>query len=216
MSEPTLDFFQPDTSAPTSGRSCPLSVTSGSLFGCIVADPPWDYPEGFATQSRSPGRWSGPIKTKPLPYPSMTVEEIKALPVAALAAPDCRLWLWTTNRYLPAAFDVMAAWGFDYRQTLVWHKSDGNMGGSVAPCSAEFLLVGVRGQPRCEKRLPSAVVKLPQSKRHSKKPEEWLWMIEQTTAANRLEMFARRKRSGWHLWGNEIADGVAPSSANSD
>lgn len=185
-----------------------LGAAHGSAFRCIVADPPWDYPEGFATQSRSPGHWSGTIDTKPLPYPSMTLEAIRALPVREMAAPDCRLWLWTTNRYLPAAFGAMEAWGFEYRQTLVWHKSDGNMGGSVAPNSAEFLLVGVRGNPPCLKRLSSAVVKLPQSKRHSKKPVEWNWLIEQTDEGPRLEMFARRSRPGWHVWGNELANDV--------
>lgn len=199
----TFDFESEPQRAPS--HSCPAPC---SAFRSIVADPPWDYPEGFATQSRSPGKWSGPIATKPLPYPSMTLEEIRALPVREMAAPDCRLWLWTTNRYLPSAFGVMEAWGFEYRQTLVWHKLDGNMGGSVAPNSAEFLLVGVRGNPPCLKRLPAAVVKLPQSKRHSKKPVEWNWLIEQTDEGPRLEMFARRSRPGWHVWGNEIANDV--------
>lgn len=192
----------------SSGRPPAFGAAHGSAFRCVVADPPWEYPEGFATQSRSPGKWEGEIKCKPLPYPSMTVEEIAALPVREMAAADCRLWLWTTNRYLPAAFGVMESWGFEYRQTLVWHKSDGNMGGSVAPNSAEFLLVGVRGNPPCKKRLPAAVVKLPQSKRHSKKPVEWQWLIEQTDDGPRLEMFARRKRPGWHAWGNELANDV--------
>jgi N6-adenosine-specific RNA methylase IME4 len=196
------------TASETEKRGGCSSPAICSAFRCIVADPPWEYPEGFATQSRSPGKWSGPIDTKPLPYPSMTLEAIRALPVREMAAPDCRLWLWTTNRYLPAAFGVMEAWGFEYRQTLVWHKSDGNMGGSVAPNSAEFLLVGVRGNPPCVKRLPAAVVKLPQSKKHSKKPGEWQWLIEQTDEGPRLEMFARRKRHGWHVWGNELANDV--------
>jgi len=184
------------------------------LYKTIVADPPWEYPEGFATQSRTPGQWAGPVTIKPLPYPSMTVEKIASLPVRELAADDCRLWLWTTNRYLRSAFDVMTAWGFEYRQAVIWHKSDGNMGGSVAPNSAEFLLVGVRGAPECLKRLPSAVVKLPQSKQHSRKPTEFLWLIEQTGSEPRLEMFARRKRPGWHVWGNQIeSDVIAANDA---
>lgn len=179
-----------------------------SLFRCIVADPPWEYPEGFPTQSRTPGKWSGPIETNPLPYPSMTVEQIMALPVARMAAQHCRLWLWTTNRYLLDAFRVMEAWGFEYRQTLVWHKADGNMGGSVAPNSAEFLLVGARGNPTIMKKLKSSVVKLPQSKRHSKKPTEWQYLIESVDTEPRLELFARRTRPGWHIWGNELTNGV--------
>lgn len=139
----------------------------------------------------------------------MTVEAICALPVAALADTDCRLWLWTTSRYLPAAFDVMKAWGFRYRQTLVWHKTNGNMGGGVAPNSAEFLLVGVKGKPPIKTKLKQSVYQLSRAKKmHSSKPLEWMHMIEQVDASPRLEMFARRKRPGWHVWGNELANDV--------
>jgi len=184
-----------------------LKDLHGQKFRTICADPPWPYPEGFPTQSRTPGKWQGPVTCKPLPYPSMTLTEIEAMPVSGVANSDCRLWLWTTNRYLPAAFGVMAAWGFAYRQTLVWHKADGNMGGSVAPNSAEFLLVGVRGKPRRVARLKSSVWRFPQAKRHSRKPEEWQTMIETVSDGPRLELFARRVRPGWTTIGNE-ADGM--------
>ena len=193
-----------------------LAPSTCSLFRCIVADPPWEYPDGFATQSRSPGKWEDEIENKPLPYPSMTIDAIKALPVAEMADDDCRLWLWTTNRYLPDAFGVMESWGFRYRQTLTWHKSDGNMGGSVAPNSAEFLLVGVKGSPGVVKKWPAAVVKLPQSKKHSKKPEEFRWLIEQSDAGPYLEMFARRKRPGWQTWGNEVPNDVEIIGENAE
>jgi N6-adenosine-specific RNA methylase IME4 len=183
------------------------SLVGLSGFRCIVADPPWPYPEGFPTQSRTPGKWQGPVTCKPLPYPAMTLTEIEAMPVSGVADKDCRLWLWTTNRYLPCAFGVMSAWGFDYRQTLVWHKADGNMGGSVAPNSAEFLLVGVRGKPARLSKLKSAVWKFPQGKRHSRKPEAWQTMIETVSDGPRLELFARRPREGWVTLGNE-ADGL--------
>lgn len=200
-------LFQDDVVQPASAAG--LRAASGSAFRCIVADPPWEYPEGFNTVSATNGKPIGPIKhDKPLPYPSMTVQEICALPVAALADTDCRLWLWTTSRYLPDAFAVMKVWGFRYRQTLVWHKTDGNMGGGVAPNSAEFLLVGVKGNPPIKTKLKQSVHKLPQSKTHSRKPREWAWLIEQVDEGPRLEMFARCKRHGWHVWGNEIANDV--------
>ncbi len=198
----TFDFESEPQRAPS--HSCPAPC---SAFRSIVADPPWEYPEGFNSQ---PHAHDGPIThDKPLPYPSMTVEAICALPVAALAATDCRLWLWTTSRYLPDAFDVMKAWGFRYRQTLVWHKLDGNMGGGVAPNSAEFLLVGVKGNPPIKTKLKQSVFSLAHSKQHSRKPKEWHWLIEQVDAVEpRLEMFARRRRHGWHVWGNELANDV--------
>lgn len=87
-------------------------------YSTIVVDPPWEYAEGFPTQSRTPGKWAGAVKTKPLPYSSMGLDAIEALPVAALAGPDARLFLWATSRYLGAAFDVMEAWRCRYKQAL--------------------------------------------------------------------------------------------------
>ncbi len=173
-------------------------------YQAIYADPPWQYDEGFPTQSRSPGKWEGPVTNKALPYPSMTLKDIKALNVNGIAAKDCRLFLWATNKYLPDAFIVMRAWGFEYKQTLVWHKSDGNMGGSIAPNSAEYLIVGIKGKPRRLSKLKSAVHKYPQSKRHSKKPEDFRRMIEETTGGPYLELFARKATEGWDVWGDEV------------
>jgi N6-adenosine-specific RNA methylase IME4 len=171
-------------------------------YRTIVADPPWHY-EGVATQSRTPGKWEGEVVSKPLPYGSMTIVEIEELPVASLAAPDCRLFLWTTNRYLPASFDVLEAWGFRYRQTLVWHKRDGNMGGSVAPCSAEFLIVATQGSPERRDKMPSAVLTTAAPKQHSRKPDAWLDLIERVSPGPYVELFARRARFGWDYWGDE-------------
>lgn len=181
-----------------------LASCACSAFRCIMADPPWEYDEGFPTQTTVNGKFKA-VEIKPLPYPSMPLEEIRALPVAQLAGKDCRLWLWTTNRYLPDAFGVMKAWGFSYRQTIVWHKLDGNTGGSVAPCSSEFLLVGVKGKPPIKRRLKSSVFGFAHGKRHSQKASEWHYLIEMVDDEPRLELFARRKRHGWAAWGNEVA-----------
>lgn len=170
-------------------------------YSTIVADPPWAYAEGFPTQSRSPGKWSGAVTTKPLPYSSMTLAEIESLPVASIAAPDARLFLWTTSRYLGAAFGVIDAWGCAYKQTLVWHKLDGNMGGSVAPCSAEFLLVAVWGKPPVLTKAASAVIAHAQAKQHSKKPAAFMDLVESVSPEPRVELFARSPRLGWDSWG---------------
>lgn len=171
-------------------------------YSTIVADPPWHYDEGFPTQSRSPSRgWSAAVETKALPYSGMSVDDICDLPVATLAAGACRLFLWTTNRYLPDSFRVMEAWGFRYRQMLVWHKRDGNMGGSVAPCSAEFLLVGVLGAPPVLAKWGTAVLSAPQSKTHSKKPAAFLDLVETVSPGPYVELFARAPRLGWDSWG---------------
>lgn len=183
-----------------------LSVPSGGVtrYRTIVADPPWDYSEGFANNPKP-----GTKGWKPLPYPSMSVAQIAALDVAGLASRDARLFMWTTNRYLPAAFGIVGAWGFNYRQTLVWHKT-GNpspFGGSVAPIHAEFLIVAVRGKPETLERLRSSVVAI-NVQDHSAKPEAFLDLVEQVSPGPYLEMFARRNRMGWDTWGNEAFNHV--------
>lgn len=173
-------------------------------YGTIVVDPPWHYdamPKGGA----KPGTMS---KGQPLPYPSMTVAEIQALPIYELAAPDCVLWLWTTNRYLRESFAIIEAQGFTYKQTLVWAKNNPMPVGSVAPSAAEFLMVAKRGKPSTEWVWPSSVIVTPRppNRRHSTKPEVFLDLIEKCSPAPRLEMFARRNRLGWSTWGNEALE----------
>jgi N6-adenosine-specific RNA methylase IME4 len=178
-----------------------MTTQSGTKYGTIVADPPWHYgamPKGGG----SPGTFGA---TRPLDYQTMSLDEIRALPVSDMAADDAVLWLWTTNRWLPDAFSVIAAWGFEYRQTLVWAKNNPMPVGSVAPSASEFLLVGRRGKPATGWAFPSSVILTPRppSRVHSAKPECFLDYIEQTSPEPRLEMFARRARFGWDYWGNQ-------------
>jgi len=180
-------------------------------YRTIVADPPWEYDGGFATLPGGLMKRGGKPFVKPLPYPSMALAEIRALPIQPMAEAGCWLFLWTTNRYLPKSFDILAAWGFEYRQTLVWHKT-GNpspFGGAVAPNHAEFLLVARQGNARLNGRLASSVIAVnkPQN-HHSAKPECFLDYIEQVSPGPYLELFARRNRLGWDTWGNEALEHV--------
>ena len=172
-------------------------------YRTIVADPPWEYPEGFAL---GPGH--GHLEQRPLPYRGMTLDAISELPVRDLADKNCRLFLWTTNRYLRDAFAITEAWGFKYRQTLVWHKIDANLPASIAPNSAEFVLVATLGTPPRLATLPSAVIATPRSGGHSAKPEMWLDYFESVSPGPRLEMFARRNRLGWDTWGDEALNHI--------
>lgn len=172
-------------------------------YRTIVADPPWDYPDGM------PNNPKGKRNNQPLPYPSMNLAEIAALDVSKLSAHSARLFLWTTNRYLPLAFTVLNEWGFEYRQTITWHKT-GNpspFGGSVAPIHSEFLLVASRGKPERLARWGSSVIAANVG-RHSVKPEIFLDLIEQVSPGPYLELFARRARLGWDVWGNEVESDV--------
>jgi N6-adenosine-specific RNA methylase IME4 len=175
-----------------------------TLYRTIVADPPWPYPEGFANNLK-PGK----REIRALPYPSMSIGEIAALPVKEKADKDCRVFLWTTNRYLRDAFDVVSAWGFRYSQTLVWHKT-GNpspFGASVAPYHAEFVLVAHIGHPALGQRLPSQVIAAPVAQ-HSRKPDVFMDMFEAASPGPYCELFARRNRIGWDTWGDEALEHV--------
>lgn len=190
-------------------------------YATIAADPPWpqgDYPTHLGGHL-SLGR--GGVMRLPLPYRPMPLDAIRALPVVDLAAHDCRLFLWTTNRFLPDAFGVIEAWGFLYRQTLVWHKTVNGSPfvASVAPNHAEYLLVANRGSPERVGALTSSVIGVPSGcggggRRHSAKPDAFLDLVEQVSPGPYLELFARRQRLGWDTWGNEALDHVTmPASA---
>ncbi len=168
-------------------------------YNVIYADPPWHY-DSFcmnATRNRV---------EKPLPYNSMTLEQIKELPVKELADKNCRLFMWTTNKFIPFSFDVVSAWGFEYKQTLVWKKT-GNpspWGGSVAPNHAEFLIIGTIGKPKREAMLKTSIIDA-NVRNHSQKPEVFKQEIVKCCGdIPRIELFAREKTFGWDVWGNEV------------
>jgi N6-adenosine-specific RNA methylase IME4 len=161
------------------------------------------------------------METRKIEYQTLTVEEISALPVQDHADKDCRLFLWTTQRYLGDAFGVLTSWGFVYRQTFVWHKttSFSPFGGSLAPNNVEFVLVARRGSPPVLNRAKSCVVAAPGFagrrtgnglglNKHSQKPEAFLDLVEQVSPGPYLELFARRQRLGWDTWGNEALEHV--------
>jgi len=198
-------------------------------YRTIVADPPWAYPEGFAgirgpctkEEVRSGWRDRVAMVRPPLQYSSLSLEQIAALNVGDMAYRDCRLFLWTTQRYLQDAFPILNAWGFTYRQTLIWHKvsSFSPFGGSIAPNNIEFLLVGKRGNPPVLDRMKGCVVATPGNSgrrkdngtgpnKHSAKPEAFLDLVEQVSPGPYLELFARRQRLGWDTWGNEAINHV--------
>jgi N6-adenosine-specific RNA methylase IME4 len=172
-------------------------------YATVVVDPPWPYPAGLPTFSPTgQGGWDADRSRRAFAYSTMPVADITALPVGELAAPDARLWLWTTNRYLPAAFGVIEAWGFRYSTTVVWAKDPMGVGpGDPIAITTEYLLSAVRGSPgRPGKRAASSWYRW-QRGSHSVKPAAALDMIEQVSPAPRVELFARAQRLGWDSWG---------------
>jgi N6-adenosine-specific RNA methylase IME4 len=165
-------------------------VSSGQRFGCIYADPPWEYrnttSSGAAAQH----------------YPTLAVGEVMALPVNDLAASDSHCHLWTTTVHLPAALRVLTAWGFQYKSTFVWLKEGLGLG-NYWRIATEFLLLGVRGTaPFADHGQPNWMASPKAS--HSEKPEQIRRLIERVSPGPFLELFARRQAPGWTTWGNEV------------
>lgn len=175
-------------------------------YSTIVVDPPWRYGKwGKANPLSRPNS-----KEYDLPYNWMSIDEIKDLPVGSLANNDCELYVWTTQKYLPDTFDVIKAWGFKYCQTLTWCKTPRGTGqGGVYCPTTEFLILARRGKMPKVKRIDSTWfhTKRPHNS-HSTKPEFFQDLIEQISEAPRLEMFARRERNGWDVFGNEVNNSI--------
>lgn len=162
-------------------------------FPVILCDPPWRY-EHVETESRA-------IENQ---YPTMTAQELAALPINDIALSDCVMFMWATSPKLDKAIDLLRAWGFSYRTCAVWDKEKIGMGYYYRQ-QHELLLVATKGKPitPAPANRPSSVIRSPRGK-HSEKPVQ---VYEQIEAMYRelpkVEMFARNVREGWAAWGNE-------------
>ncbi len=176
-------------------------AASGKRFAVVLADPPWE----FETYSRK-----GKERSAERHYNTMTLDDIKALPVASLAADDCALFLWATWPMLPQALAAIGSWGFAYQTAaFVWVKTRGNGSlhtglGYHTRANSEPVLLATRGSPlRLAMDIRQVVVEPVGA--HSAKPDEVARRIERLYAGDYLELFARAERPGWTTWGNEIA-----------
>ena len=182
----------------------------GGGFGTILADPPWQF------QNRT-GKVA-PEHRRLNRYGTMSLDDIKALPVAATAAPVAHLYLWVPNALLPEGLAVMQAWGFAYKSNIVWHKvrkdggSDGRGVGFYFRNVTEMLLFGVRGKNARTLDAGRRQVNLLSTRKreHSRKPDEIYPIIEACSPGPRLELFARGLRRGWTVWGNQADADYAP------
>jgi len=171
-------------------------------FDVVVVDPPWRF-------SKRPHDAS---KRENMTYATMTVDEIQALPVASLAAPNALLWLWTTNAHLPQAFEVVSQWGFTYKTLLTWDKVRIGMGDWLRG-QTEHCLLCVRGKATVLLTHETTLIR-ESSTRHSQKPEAFYTLVEHLCPGAKVELFARRLREGWVSWGN--MDTVKESSIQVD
>jgi N6-adenosine-specific RNA methylase IME4 len=176
-------------------------------YGVIYADPAWR----FEPRSRESGMDRAPENH----YPTMTTDDIRALPVRDIAATDCALFLWATAPMLVHAISVMEAWGFDYKSNVVWLK-DGPAGtGYWFRNKHELLLLGTRGNPPAPAQgLQWRSLIEAEPGEHSAKPPEFAVMIEEYfPTLPKIELNARKARPGWDVWGNEAPELDAPATA---
>lgn len=191
--------------------------STGPLFSyaTIVADPPWELSFGARTHSDKGGWANGSHDgaVSDLGYPTMTVDEIAALPVRELAAKRAHLYLWTINAYLEDAYEIARLWGFRPATLLTWCKAPMGIGfGGTFAQSTEHVLFARRGVLTAAQRVDSTWFQWPRSTTHSRKPEAFLDLVEQVSPGPYLEMFARRNRLGWDTWGNEALEHVEVAS----
>jgi N6-adenosine-specific RNA methylase IME4 len=165
-------------------------------YPIIYADPPWQFDVYDAE--------SGLNRAAAAHYPTMELEDICKLPVADLATGDAVLFLWTTAPHLQKAFEVLAAWGFEYRTNIAWAKDKTGLGYWVRN-QHELLLIGARGNMRspAEGTRPPSIIQAPR-REHSRKPDEAYEIIERMyPELPKIELFARSAREGWAAWGNQ-------------
>jgi len=171
-------------------------------YEIIYADPPWHY------ATRKTGTvFGGGVTDK---YPTMSVEEICAIPVKDWVADDAMLFLWTTMPYLEKSFQVVNAWGFEYKtMAFTWVKcnKDGTPWrgiGNWTKSNAELCLLCRRGKvlPRASKSVAQIIYE--PRREHSRKPDRVRDDIVRLVGDRpRLEMFARTSTPGWDVWGDQ-------------
>lgn len=186
-----LPLFSPMAQAPT------------KRYRTIVADPPW------AAVLRAPRRYDGK-KNASNAYGTMSDQELLNLPIGLWAFPDSHLYLWALNSSLLVAHQIVKAWGFDVKTVLTWVKGRiehtrliQHIGlGYYYRNSTEHVLFAVRGSLNTlNDDVPTAFVA--ERHAHSEKPAAFYDMVERMSPGPYLDVFARKRRLGWDVFGNE-------------
>ena len=188
------------------------------MYSVILADPPWHYKNYASEAGTTHSRARGAQKH----YPTEKLETLCAMPIEELSADRCALFMWATWPLIEDAFTLIRAWGFSYK-TLAWEwvkLNSNNMGifigmGNYTRSNSEPCLLAFRGEP-----LPVAVndvtsVIMSPVQQHSRKPSVQYDRIEALyPAARKLELFARRRRAGWDVFGNQVAGSISLPPSN--
>lgn len=178
-------------------------------YNLIYADCPWSF-----------RTWSPKGEGRAPEYPTMSLEEIAALPVESIAADNCVLFLWTLGWIPPRTIaDVVDNWGFTYKTLAFdwWKVTQDDLPrgakGYYTRASSEQCILATRGKMSVppSQRPIQAIIETPT--KHSRKPIQAYEKIERMyPEASKVELFAREPRTGWTAIGNEI-DGMDISKA---
>ena len=183
-------------------------------YRTIVADPPWRY-----TKAPPPPKDGGAGISAEHHYPTMTTDEISALPIIEQADDEAHLYLWVTNAVLlgqrptimghATALDVVRAWGFEPKSLLTWHKLGPIGMGFYFRGDTEHVLFATRGDLGIPASNRMSNHFAASKGRHSRKPDRFYEIVERVSPGPYLELFARRRRYGWDVWGNEAPEHAA-------
>jgi N6-adenosine-specific RNA methylase IME4 len=186
------------------------SFIENRKFSTILADPPWQFQNRTGKMAPEHKRLSR--------YPTLSLEEIKSIPVNEYATESAHLYLWVPNALIADGLQVMKSWGFTYKTNIIWYKTRKDGGpdrrgvGFYFRNVTEVILFGIKGKnARTLKPGRTQENIIVQRKReHSRKPDEQYLLIESCSKGPYLEMFGRGTRPNWVTWGNQ-ADNYFPS-----
>ena len=170
-------------------------------YSVIYADPPWSF------KSFSP---KGAERSPSQHYQTLELKDITDLPVKDIADDNCTLLMWVVDHSLDLAFDVIDAWGFQYKTVgFTWAKTNKNKLGFFTGLgywtrgNPEMCLLATRGRPKRKSKSIAQLI-ISQRQRHSEKPLIHK-DIEDLVDGPYIELFARKKpRDDWDYWGNEV------------
>ena len=132
-------------------------------------------------------------------YPTMSLDEIIAVPIPQIADANSILWLWTTNAHMREAFQIVDAWGFEPKTILTWKKSKMGLGEWLRGIT-EHCLMCVKGKPLIQLTNQTTFIE-GKTREHSRKPDEFYAMVESLCPGRKIDVFAREERKNWNTWG---------------